>query len=193
MIKKQQEQAIFSTLKAKDKEKLEKFDARGIQTLFRTLSRNHYNLLRMVDNKASILLTINSFIVSAIMGASYFLQEEQRVLLEGHAGAFINFCIVSMIFAVISMLPHKYFGKRFVDSRYNGVLYAQNFSKMSLEDYRANMARVMNSGESLYDEMINDIYFLGRSIAFKQNLVILSFLIFLGGMIFTSIHMSLHN
>jgi len=36
----------------KEKEKLNKFDPRGVQTLFRTLSRNHYNLLRMVDGKA---------------------------------------------------------------------------------------------------------------------------------------------
>ena len=35
------------------KDKLNKYDARGVQTLFRTLSRNHYNLLKMVDKEAS--------------------------------------------------------------------------------------------------------------------------------------------
>jgi len=48
-------------------DKLDKFDARGSQTLFRTLSRNHYNLIKMIDNKASILLTINSIIISIII------------------------------------------------------------------------------------------------------------------------------
>ena len=37
-----------------------KFDAKTVDTLFRTISRNHYNLLRMIDNKASIILTVNS-------------------------------------------------------------------------------------------------------------------------------------
>ena len=47
-------------------EKLERYDARGVQTLFKTLSRNHYNLLKMVDNKARIVLTVNSNLQLAI-------------------------------------------------------------------------------------------------------------------------------
>ena len=49
-------------------EKLHKYDTRGIQTLFRTVSKNHYNLLKMVDNKARIVLTVNSIITSLLFG-----------------------------------------------------------------------------------------------------------------------------
>ena len=57
--------------KAENHKKFEKMDARGIQTLFRTLSRNHYNLLKMVDNKAGIIITINSVIVSLLISVLY--------------------------------------------------------------------------------------------------------------------------
>lgn len=50
------------------KEKLQKYDARGIQTLFRAVSKNHYTLLKMVDNKAKIILTVNSIITSIFLG-----------------------------------------------------------------------------------------------------------------------------
>ena len=64
----------------KEKAKLDFFDPRGVQTLFRTLSRNHYNLLRMVDNKASIILTVNSIIISLLFGAAYLAPEADRAI-----------------------------------------------------------------------------------------------------------------
>ena len=63
-------------------EKLDKYDARGVQTLFRTLLRNHYNLLKMVDSKSSIILTINSIIISLLMGALYVAPETDIEVLE---------------------------------------------------------------------------------------------------------------
>ena len=53
------------------KGKRHKYDARGVQTLFKTLSRNHYNLLKMVDNKARIVLTVNSIITSLLLGIRF--------------------------------------------------------------------------------------------------------------------------
>jgi len=62
----------------KEKAKLDKFDPRGTQTLFRTLSRNHYNLLKMIDNKASIILTVNSIIISLLMAVIYGTRRAKR-------------------------------------------------------------------------------------------------------------------
>ena len=99
-------------------EKLDKYDARGVQTLFRTLLRNHYNLLKMVDSKSSIILTINSIIISLLMGALYVAPETDIEVLEVSTKILINFSMLSMLFALISMLPHRYIGKRFVRSGY---------------------------------------------------------------------------
>ncbi len=167
----------------KERAKLDKFDARGIQTLFRTLSRNHYSLLQMVDNKASIILTINSIISSLLMGAMFVATESDRAVLEVSSKIMILFSMVSMIFALISMLPHKYFGSMYKGSDYNGSLYAANFSKHSLEEFQSEFDRIMINGKSVYDEMIKDLYFLGRTINGKQKMLLLSFLFFLLGLI----------
>jgi len=164
--------------------KLERFDARGVQTLFRTLSRNHYNLLKMVDNKAGIIITMNSIIISLLMGILYLGTNAEKSNFEVYKIRFvISSCILSMTIAVVSMLPYRYMGKRFRNSKYKGTLYAQNFSKMTLEEFRTNIHQVMLSGHNLYEEMIDDLYFLGKFIAYKQNLVLVSFIIFLVGLL----------
>lgn len=168
--------------------KLQKFDNRGIQTLFRTLSRNHYNLLRMVDNKAGIIIAVNSIIISLSMGAIYIGSNSPENNVGNSQIIFIIYsCIASMTVALISMLPYRYRGKQFKNSTYIGSLYAQNFSMMTLKEFKANIFNTIETGANLYEEMINDIYFLGKYIAWKQKLVIVSFVIFLLGLLGSAI------
>jgi len=54
---------------------------------------------------------------------------------------------------------------------------------MTLEEFRSDIYSTMESGYNLYDEMINDLYFLGRYISYKQYLVMASFLVFLIGLL----------
>ncbi|MFK8163674.1 MAG: Pycsar system effector family protein [Lewinella sp.] len=167
----------------KEREKAKGYDPRGVQTLFRTLSRNHYNLLKMIDNKASIILTINSIIISLLLGALYVAPESKQEVIQITARVLLNFCLVSMVISVISMLPHRYFEKRFQNSSYKGSLYAGNFAQGSLEEFQAEFNRITKSGETIYEEMIQDLYFLGRVIAIKSRIVWFSTLIFLLGLV----------
>jgi hypothetical protein len=90
------------------------------------------------------------------------------------------------------MLPHRYFGKAYKRSTYKGVLYAENFSSLSLEEFKSEFKRIMEKGQTIYDEMIHDIYFLGQTIALKQKILLLSVAIFLVGLL-TAIVYSLVN
>lgn len=179
--------------KKKNKELDESFDIRGTQTLFRTLSRNHYNLLRMVDNKSNIVLTMNSIIISLLLGAGFVANEDEKALIHSMAPILINFCMVSMIFALISMLPHKYLGKAYKRSGYNGSLYAGNYAKYSLEDFEKNFERIMSSGKNTYNEMIKDFYFLGQSLYVKQKLLWISVIVFLLGMITSIVYYNVNS
>ena len=162
-------------------DKLEKLDVRGLQTLFRTLSRNHYNLIKMIDNKASILLTINSIIISVILGASYMAEAADIDHIGSHAIVVFRFCIASMVLALVAMLPHKY--RKTKNSGHNGSLYAGHYSKLNIEEYRAEMKRIMSSGNSIYNEMIDDLYYLGKAINLKHRLLLISFAVFITGLI----------
>ncbi len=179
---------VFDPTFDKEKAKLKMFDPRGVQTLFRTLSRNHYNLLKMVDNKASIVLTINSIVISLIMGAMYVALESDRAIIEVSSKILLRFSMLSMIFALISMLPHRYLGKKFNESGYKGSLYAANFAKQTLPEFQAEIQRIMTNGETVYDKMVKDLYFLGKTIDRKQKLLMISVFIFLIGLVSTMIY-----
>lgn len=172
----------------KERAKLQMFDPRGVQTLFRTLSRNHYNLLKMVDSKASIVLTINSILISLLMGAMYIAPESDRVILEVSSKILVRFSMLSMVFALLSMLPHRYMGRKFKESSYKGSLYAANFTKQTLTEFQQEFQRIMTNGEAVYDEMVKDLYFLGRSVDFKQKLLIISVIVFLIGLVSTMVY-----
>lgn len=176
----------------KNQDKMERYDSRAVQSLFRTVSRNHYNLLKMVDNKARIVLTINSIITSLLLGLLFIAPENQNEQLEIGVRILIISSMFSMIFSLISMLPCLYFGKNFKKSGYKGTLYAQNFSKLSLDEFRNEFKRIMEKGRNTYDEMIIDLYFLGRCIGYKQKLLYLAAIVFLLGLV-TAISITLSN
>jgi len=175
----------------KDSEKLEKFDSRAVQTMFRTLMRNHYNLLRMVDNKASIILTMNSIIISLMMGVIYMAGDSDRDVLQFGSKILLNFGMCSMVFALIAMLPHRYFKVK--DSNYKGSLYAGNFSKLTFAEYKKEMERIMLNGHNTYIEMINDLYALGKSITIKQTFIWISVLLFMAGLVGAIVHALYHG
>jgi len=177
----------------KEKAKLEKYDARGVQTLYRTLSRNHYNLLKMVDNKASIILTVNSIIISLLMGAMYLADSDHLVSMNFIASVLIRSSLLSMILAVISMLPHRYLTKHLSGGTYKGTLYAGNFYKLSLDEFKEEFRRITKNGNSLYNEMEEDLYHLGKVIDGKQRVLWFSVLVFLVGLIGTLVYSSLNG
>lgn len=168
--------------------KLKKYDSRGIQTLFRTVSKNHYNLLKMVDNKARIVLTVNSIITSLLFGIQFLNLETQLTEYNISIKILVICSMLSMIFAITSMLPHRYLGKSFKKSGYKGTLYAENFSKQSLVEFRNEFDRIMTSGKAVYDELIKDLYFLGKTIALKQRILLFSVAVFLTGLVATIIN-----
>ena len=169
--------------KKKKKNDLEKYDGRGVQTLFRTLSRNHYNLLKMVDNKARIVLTVNSIITSLLFGVLFMAKNNQEIKIEMNVRILVVCSMLSMIFALLSMLPHRYYGSAFKNSGYKGVLYAENFAALSLDEFKSEFKRIMKKGQNIYDEMIDDLYFLGKIIAMKQRLLLISASIFVIGLL----------
>lgn len=177
--------------KDKDYQKLSKYDSRGVQTLFRTLMRNHYNLLRMVDNKASIILTMNSIIISLMMGVIYMAGDTDRDVLQFGAKILLNFGMCSMVFALIAMLPHRYF--KIKDNDYKGSLYAGNFSKLPFSEFKVEMERVMRNGNNTYNEMINDLYALGKSVTIKQTFIWISVILFLIGLVISIVNALYHG
>lgn len=164
-----------------------KSDTKIKEALFRTLSRNHYDLLRMVDKKAAIILTVNSILVS-FLGALRLAPSGKIELIGIFFSILIYFCIASMIIALISMLPHKYLGKKFEISEYSGSLYAGNFADLSLTEFQSEYQRITESAETIFEEVTKDLYFLGCVIKYKQNFIRGSVGVLILGLLFAGIY-----
>lgn len=181
------EKEMDSTINKDIKVKKEKsrLDARSIDTLFRTISRNHYSLLRMVDNKASIILTVNSILISLLFGATQLAPDGEIESIERFFSVLIYFCLGSMVFSLVGMMPHTYYGKKFKLSSYSGSLYAGNFAKKSLLEFLAEFKRITSNSSSVIEEMTVDFYFLGRAIKFKQTMIKLALFTLLIGLVWS--------
>lgn len=164
-----------------------KRNAKSVDILFKTLSRNHYDLLRMVDSKATIILTINSILIS-FLGALNLAPDGKKEIIGIYFSVLIYFCVVSMIFALLSMIPHKYSGKKFDQSDYKGSLYAGNFTDWTLDEFQSEYQKITENGKTVFDEITKDVYFLGCAIKYKQRLIKVSVGILLLGLILSGLY-----
>jgi len=175
----------FKKLK-KNLKNLQGRDDRGIQTMFRTTSRNHYTLNEMVDKKANIMISINAIIISIIVG---------RIV--GHADGF--FCVHNMpliilllvatasIFnAVLAIRPaatHGEFTAEEVRNKKGNLLYFGNYHNMARRDYEWGVMQMLSDSDYLYSTMIRDQYFLGQLLAKKYRFIRKSLGLFILGFV----------
>ena len=160
-------------------------DSRGVQTLLRTTSRNHYTLNQMVDRKASIMITVNSIILSIIIGGTIAVPANEFSLLNISLSILSIASLVSIIFAIIAITPNKTQGRFTMDDVRNkkgNLLYYGNFHNMSFKDYEWGMLQKLNDSDYLYGSMIRDIYFLGQTLDRKYKYIRTSLFVFITGM-----------
>ncbi len=176
------------------KKKLLKAEAkpeRGIETWFRLTSKNLYARLQIVDTKANILITANAIIMSMVLGTLYTKLDEDPHMIYAVMGLVIT-NILSITYAIIATLP-KSFTKRDPNESIleKDLMTFDDFHEMPLQDYRDSVMTVLESGDTLYPSIINDIHSLGVVLARKYRLIRISYLVFLYGIIFSAILFSL--
>ena len=165
-------------------------DARGIQTMFRTTSKNHYTLNEMIDRKANIMITVNSIILSLVLGGLIGNAEAQE-LAKGNCQQLAILVLTiasisSIIFAILSIRPgttHGEFTEDEIRNKGGNLLYYGNFHNMHLRDYEWAVLQMMNDQDYLYGSMIKDIYYLGQLLAKKCRYIRKSLTIFLVGIV----------
>jgi hypothetical protein len=176
-------------LRAKlDKEKTLKPD-RGVETLFRTTSHNHLLLSQMADNKANILITINSIILSILVTVLARKVDDIPLLIIPSV-MIVTVCLTTMVFAILSTRPNITAGKFSRDDVKNkkiNLLFFGNFHGMDIEDYEWSMKEMMKDGDYLYGSLIKDIYYLGKVLGKKYKFLRLAYNIFMFGFVLSVI------
>ena len=158
---------------------------RGVETVFRVTSSNNQQLSAQADNKANIMITVNSIIVSVML--SVLLSS-----IQGHPHLTIPTIILltvnvsTIIFAVLATrpnIPTGVFDPHDVDTKKVNLLFFGNFYNMSLDDYTRGMLKLMEDSDFLYGSLIQDVYFQGLVLGKKYQRLRQSYNIFMYGLV----------
>lgn len=151
---------------------------RGVETLFRLLSKNQYTLNKMIDTKSNILISINALIISLILGTVMNQLGTDPHLIYPVVMILIT-NLTSITFAIFATRPELVHGKR----ETNNLLFYGNFQDMGEDRYVDEVVELMNKGDELYKTIAKDTYHLGKTMDRKFKLLRKSFNIFLIGII----------
>ena len=167
-----------------EKERLLKPD-RGIETMFRTTSGNHIMLSQMADNKANILITINSIILSVVVSVLVRkLEEDPRLVVP--TILLVSVCLTTIVFAILATRPNVsagMFTREDIKNKRTNLLFFGNFHGMSVEDYEWSMKQMMKDADYLYGSLIKDIYYLGKVLGKKYKFLRIAYNIFMFGFV----------
>ncbi|MEO6069282.1 MAG: Pycsar system effector family protein, partial [Chitinophagaceae bacterium] len=184
-----EENVIFpylSPAETDDDEKIKQKNLeRGIQTMFRSTSNNHLRLSSMSDNKAHIMISVNSIIIGFIISVVF---KNLATIGEYTIPSFILLavCLTSMSLAILATRPsvnNGSFTEDDIRTKKTNILFFGNFFRMGVDDYQWAMNQMLKDGEYLYNSMIKDIYFLGVVLAKKYRYLRYSYTIFMFGLI----------
>lgn len=162
---------------------------RGIETMFRITSSNNQRLSDMADNKANILLTVNSIILSMVI-AGLLRKLDSNEHLAIPTILLLTISVSTMVIAILSTIPKVppgVFTQEEIKNKSVNLLFFGNFYKMKLDEYKESMGKVMDDSEFLYGMLTKDVYSQGVVLGRKYKLLRLAYGIFMFGLIISSI------
>ena len=158
---------------------------RGVETVFRVTSSNNQQLSAQADNKANIMITVNSIIVSVMLSVLLSsIQERPHLIIPTIILLTVN--VTTIIFAVLATrpnIPTGVFDPHDVDTKKVNLLFFGNFYNMSLGEYTRGMLKLMEDSDFLYGSLIQDVYFQGLVLGKKYQRLRKSYNIFMYGLV----------
>jgi hypothetical protein len=162
---------------------------RGIETMFRISSANHQRLSDMADNKAHIMITTTSIIISVLLSLLLRkLEDNPQLILP--TMILLAVCVVTMVFSILATrpnLPPGTFTQHDLDTRKVNLLFFGNFYKMSFEEYDAGMKQMMIDRDFLYGTLTKDVYSQGVVLGKKYRLLRKGYNVFMYGIVISVI------
>jgi len=185
------EKLLFSLYKERDKSAVKKskkeVPEKGIETAFRVALKNHMKLSDIADAKANILLSVNAIIISVALSTLIpKLDNPSNAHLIWPAISLIGFSVMAIMFSIFSTRPkitQGTFTREGIKNRNVNLLFFGYFHDVSIEDYKYGMREMMIDKEYLYDSLITDLYFLGKVLHKKYNLLRVTYNVFLVGLL----------
>jgi len=167
------------------KEKKKDRPDRGIETMFRISSSNHQRLSDMADNKAHIMITTTSIIISVLLSVLIRKLEDNPHLVIPTM-LLLAVCLVTMVFSILATrpaIPDGRFTHDDVSQKKVNLLFFGNFYRMSYEEYAEGVKAMMKDREFLYGSLTKDVYSQGIVLGKKYRLLRIGYNVFMFGII----------
>ena len=175
--------------KMETKKKLDKEGGRGVETMFRNVMRTHVNFSSMADNKANIMISVNTLVLTIIVSIMVRKLDTNPHLIIPTAILTLT-SLTALIFAILVTRPQVtsgIFTKEDIHNKKANLLFFGNFFNMDLGDFSWGMKEMMTNKDYLYDKMIEDFYFLGQVLGKKYKQLRFCYTFFMYGIILSVI------
>jgi hypothetical protein len=159
--------------------------ARGVDTLFRISSTNNIRMSIMADRKAHIMISVNSIIISVTLGLVIKNLADNRHLLIP-AILLLAVSVTSIIYAILATRPKAQMGKFTHDQlerKSANLFFFGNFFNMSYPEYEEGVRAMMSDREFLYNSLTKDLYWQGKVLGRKYQLLNICYTVFMYGII----------
>lgn len=197
-------------LNKKEKNKPQLGTAKAVETMYRNAYRAELDIIALAATKANIMISLNGFIVSALMISGAFIFASSPIFLVP-AGIFLFTAATSIIFALLAASPEKtdvlssFFTwlksvlkrqarlqdfhrqvirqqRNFVGEQPNILIY-EDRAKLSKAQYWESMRNLMEDREAVYYHMSDQLYYLGLIANKKFKLLRISYSVFRWGLL----------
>ena len=169
-------------------------DGRGIETLYRSVYAYHISLTSIADNKANMMISINTIIISIVItlfGTGFTFS-------SGNGFSSVRFVfpmafllltsLLAVVFAILSARPNVTTKEKYeLNKKDSSILFFGNFAQLELREFVDKIKALKDQKDELYDSMTVDIFYLGSVLVRKYNYLSWSYNIFMFGMVFCAV------
>ena len=169
--------------------KKKKGEGKGKETLFRVAYRNQITLIQIADNKANLIISINTMIISSIIAISGFgvvaeTMEYNKASVLIPIALILLSCLTSAIFAIQAARPKMISSKGIEEKKdKSSLLFFGVISQYTQAQYLESMNTLLNSDKEIYDTMTIDLHNQGLILTRKYALLRQAYRIFMFGFV----------
>jgi len=163
-----------STLKAKNAD-------RAMDNMFRIVMANHFQLSAMADNKAHMLITVCSLILSLSFAR---IKDPSLFPTVICMGLTCVFTILLAVYATMPNLPPRLTPPINPRAPNFNLIFFGHFSQLDFDTFFREIEQVVNNRGLVYESLAKDLYRLGKVLSErKYRFVRYSYMVFMAGLV----------
>ena len=162
----------------------------GRQTLFRVTYRTQINLIRIADNKANMILGINTMIITVLIGiiSTHVIFSTDTAIENIQLVAPVVLIMITSLFSTIQairaaqprlIIPKREKNPTIIEK--TSMLFFENIYHMKMGEYLEKMEVLIDDPKAVNETMIIDIYNQSHVLHRKYGLIRKSYIIFIFG------------